>query len=82
MALEKFHYEHGNKKISLPKFNQLPFGTMRKIRRESMEEQMFLMFELAADEKSLAVLDTMTMDEINDLVIAWQDDSGITQGES
>lgn len=46
MALEKFHYEHGNKKISLPKFNQLPFGTMRKIRRESMEEQMFLMSEV------------------------------------
>lgn len=82
MALEKFHYEYEGKKFTLPKFDQLPFGVIRKLRKESEDEQFFQMFELAADEKALAIIDTMGMKDIEELVTAWQKDSGVTSGES
>lgn len=82
MALEKFHYTYNGKKITLPKLDQLPFGVMRKIRKEPDEEQFFQMFELAADAKALAIIDQMSMADINDLVTAWQKDANITVGES
>lgn len=82
MALEKFHYEHDGKKFTLPKFDQLPFGVIRKLRKESDEEQFFQMFELAADAKALDVIDTMGMKDIEELVTAWQKDAGVSQGES
>ena len=40
------------------------------------------MFELAADDKALAVIDTMGMKDIEKLVEEWQKDAGVTQGES
>lgn len=82
MALEKFHYEFGGKKFTLPKFDQLPFGVIRKLRKLPEEEQFFQMFELSADDKALTVIDTMSMKEIEKLVEAWQKDAGVTQGES
>lgn len=82
MALEKFHYEYCGKKFTLPKFDQLPFGVIRKLRKLPDEEQFFQMFELSADEKALAVIDQMGMKDIEKLVEAWQKDAGVTQGES
>ena len=82
MALEKFHYEYEGKKFTLPKFDQLPFGVIRKLRKESEDEQLFQMFELAADEKALAVIDQMGMKDIEALMTAWQKEAGVTQGES
>lgn len=82
MALEKFHYEFGGKKLTLPKFDQIPFGVIRKMRKESAEEQMFLMFEQLADDKALEVIDEMPTAEIEKLVEAWQKDGGVTKGES
>ncbi|MBC6767331.1 hypothetical protein ACOJA0_03325 [Corynebacterium amycolatum] len=82
MALEKFHHEFDGKKFTLPKFDQLPFGVIRKLRKLPDEEQFFQMFELAADDKALAVIDTMGMKDIEKLVEDWQKDAGVTQGES
>lgn len=82
MALEKFTYKHDNKKIELPKFDQLPFGAIRKIRKEGEEEQFFLLIETVADEKSLGIIDTMSMEQISKLVTAWQKDGGVGLGES
>lgn len=80
--MEKFYHKHGNKKIELPKFDQVPFGVIRKIRKEEDQEQFFLMFELVADDKTLAIIDTMSMNEINELMTAWQKDAGVDLGES
>lgn len=82
MALEKFHYTYDSKKFTLPKFDQLPFGVIRKLRKLPDEEQFFQMFELAADDKALAVIDTMGMKDIEKLVEEWQKDAGVSQGES
>ena len=83
MALEKFHYTtESNKKITLPKFDALPFGVVRRIRNADDTEQFFLLLEEAADERSLKVIDDMPMPEIADLVEAWQKDAGVSVGES
>ena len=83
MALEKFHYTtESNKKISLPKFDALPFGVVRKIRKADETEQFFLMFEEAADEKTLKIIDELPMPVIADLIDAWQKDAGVSVGES
>ena len=78
----KFNYTFNGKNIELPRFDKLPFGTMRKMRKASEEEQGFLIFESTADEKTLDIIDTMTIDEIGELLEAWQKDSGVTTGES
>lgn len=82
MALEKFHYEYDGKKINLPKFSNLPFGVIRKLRKQDETDQMFLLFEETADDRSLKVIDSMTVDEVAKLMEAWQKDGGVTVGES
>lgn len=81
MALEKFHYTVGKKKLTLPRFGELPFGVARKIRKVSEEEQLFILLEEAADEASLEIIDTIPMSEIEKLMQAWMKDSGVTAGE-
>lgn len=82
--MEKFHYNvpDTKKKIELPRFDSLPFGAVRKIRKLSDEEQFFALFEESADDKNLAVIDTLSMPQISDLVTAWQKDAGVELGES
>lgn len=84
MALEKFTYTYGKQKVVLPKFGQLPFGIIRKIRKEDVAEQFFLMFELLLkdDPATLEIIDSMPNEDVNDLVTKWQKDSGISVGES
>lgn len=84
MALEKFYYTHGKGKITLPKFDQLPFGLIRKLRKEEDGEVLFALFErvLENDEKSLEILDTLPMGEVQKLFSEWQKDSEANAGES
>lgn len=82
MAMEKFHYEYGGKKITLPKFSNLPFGVIRKMRKVDEADQMFMLFEETADDKSLEIIDGMTVDDVSKLMEAWQEDGGVTVGES
>lgn len=83
MAMEKFHYEVGGKKVVLPKFaDVMTFGFARKTRKKSQAEQMFELVESAADEKTLKVLDTMKASDMEKFFTAWQKDSGVTVGES
>ena len=80
---EKFHYTTaGKKKITLPRFDALPFGVIRRIRKADDTEQFFLLLEESADERSLKVIDDLSMPEISDLVEAWQKDAGVDLGES
>lgn len=83
MALEKFHYATPEGvKIVLPKFATLPFGVMRKVRKEGEAESMFAIVEALADTKTLEQLDSMNMLAIRDLFDAWMKDSQVTLGES
>lgn len=78
----KFNYTFDGKNIELPRFDKLPFGTMRKMRKADEAEQAFLLFESTADEKTLAIIDTMGIDEIGALLEAWQKAAEVTTGES
>lgn len=78
----KFNYEYNGKNIELPRFDKLPFGVMRKMRKADEDEQAFLLFETAASEEALEVIDTMDIDDIDGLLEAWQKAAGVTTGES
>jgi hypothetical protein len=82
LALEKFHHKIGSKTIALPKFENIPFGVLRKLRKESEVEQFFGIVEEVADAKTLTTLDTLTMPEVRDLMAAWQKNSAADMGES
>ncbi|WP_378736063.1 hypothetical protein [Nocardia brasiliensis] len=81
--MEKFTYTStGGKAISLPKMENIPFGIIRKLRKENDTEQFFALIEGVAGAKDLAVIDAMTQAEVRELMSAWQKDSGIELGES
>lgn len=82
MSLEKFHYEHGDKKLTLTKFKHVPVGVIRKLRGQNEAEQIFGIIEAVADAKALAVIDEMTTEDLQALIAAWQADSKVTLGES
>lgn len=81
---EKFYWPVGKKKLTLPRFGNLPVGITRKVRKESEIEQFFQMFEILFkdDPAQLELFDTMTQQEVLDLMTAWQKDSGVEMGES
>lgn len=84
MTLEKFHHTVGKTKITLPKFDQVftTFGQVREFRKLDAGEQMFALIEKAADEANLAKIDTLSIEQVKDLLVAWQHDAGVTVGES
>lgn len=81
---EQFHYESSAGEIVLPYLFRLPFGAVRKIRKMEADEQIFAIFELAADAKTLRVLDKLRMDEVAQVFEQWssQEDPGASAGES
>mgnify|MGYP007087611768 CR=1 FL=1 len=80
---ERFHYTlEDGREIVLPHFKNLPFGVVRKLRKEDEAEQLFSLVEQVADDNALAIIDTLGMSEIETLFAAWQKDSGVTVGES
>lgn len=78
----KFNYEHNGQDIELPRFDKLPFGTLRRMRKVDEDDQPFVLFEHTASDEALEVIDTMDIDEIGDLLEAWQKAAGVTVGES
>jgi len=79
MALERFHFTgaDGND-YSLPKM--VKGGDLRKIRKLSNADQMFTLFEMLADEKTLSALDELTTAEVSDVYNDWM--QGMSSGES
>lgn len=79
-----FTYTFDGKTITLPKFGNFPFGVIRKIRKLEDEEQFYSLLELVTkdDPDTLDVIDSMYADDVADLVTAWQEDSGVSLGES
>lgn len=79
-----FTYTFDGRTITLPKFGNFPFGVIRKIRKLEDEEQFYSLLELVTkdDPDTLDVIDSMYADDVADLVTAWQEDSGVSLGES
>jgi hypothetical protein len=82
-VLEQFHYTNdAGVEITLPRFENISFGIVRKLRKEPEAEQFCGLVETVAPEETLAILDDMSQAEIQKLMLAWQKDSGLTPGES
>lgn len=80
---DKFVYEVDSKrKITLPKFGEVPFGIVRRGRHLPPEEQFYFMFEELLSEKDIAVLDSLTSVQVSDLMDQWQSEAGVDLGES
>lgn len=79
-----FTYTFDGQTITLPKFGNFPFGVIRKIRKLEEEEQFYSLLELVTkkDPKTLDIIDEMYADDVAELVTAWQEDAGVTLGES
>lgn len=91
MAMEKFHYkltvgedEQGDpikQEITLPKFDNIPFGLIRKNRKLPVEEQFFSLIEALLSDDDLVALDAATQVDVSNLMAAWQKESGVSLGE-
>lgn len=76
-----FTFEHDGKTYALPKFGSWSTGLMRRIRKLSDVDATFTVLEEVADAKTLAAIDSMSLDEFNALQKAWADHAGVTLGE-
>ena len=72
--------QHKGKKVTLPDFKDLPVGVIRKARKESPDEMMWVVVETVLDEKALALIDTMSISEFNEAMMGWT--QGAPLGES
>ncbi|UVK62930.1 tail assembly chaperone [Gordonia phage Hexbug] len=89
---EKFHFKivtgednDGDvvrEKVTLPRFKSIPFGLIRKNRSLPEAEQFFALLESVASEEDLAKIDKAPQSEVEKLMDAWQEDSGVSVGES
>lgn len=68
--------------ISLPRFDSVKPGVIRKIRKLSDVDQFFTVLETLADAETLAVIDDMEQGEFQALQEAWFKHSGVELGES
>jgi hypothetical protein len=79
---EQFHYTHNGATITLPYVSKIRMGIIRKIRRLPGDDQVFTLLEEIADKSTLAAIDEMDASEFEKFVTAWQQESGVTVGES
>jgi len=75
-----YTYTHNGNEVTLPDFQAIPVGLVRKIRNESENDQAWLILEYLLDEEQLAVVDTMTVPEFAQFMNGWT--QGANLGES
>lgn len=96
MTMERFHYTvpadaidgaKTDKKIVLPRFQNLPFGVMRKVNKTDQSAQIFVIFDYLIDEEKVTketaeVLDSLSIEAVSDLMDAWSKDAETSLPES
>ncbi|TCJ28764.1 hypothetical protein E0W80_04495 [Microbacterium sp. PI-1] len=80
--LEKFHYVVGDTEITLPRFEDIEVGVIRKIRKLGQVDQILTLIESYLDEAQLAAFDTLTREGLEEFANAWRTGSSVTLGES
>lgn len=68
--------------IVLPSMNALKGKAIRKHRRREAMDFLFSLIEDHVDEETLAQIDELDRAELTDMFAAWQDEEGVTPGES
>lgn len=83
LSSEFTHTFESGKTVTLPKFKRvMTFGRARRLRSLDEAEQMFALVEEVCDAEMLATLDEMDLSETGAFFEAWQNDSGVSVGES
>lgn len=80
-STEKFEFKLGKKVYSLPKFNQLKAKDALKLSRIKDDEEAAEVVANIIEREVPGLLDKLTADQLNDLVTAWCEDSGVKLGE-
>ena len=81
--MEKFHYTlPDGHEITLPRFENVPMGVIRKTRKLAQADQVFTMIEEFLGEDDLEHLDKLDRSGFEQLMNAWKDNSTIDLGES
>lgn len=79
---EKFHWTSpAGVEIVLPHMNKVKAGVLRRVRSLEPIDQMFSVLEEVADKDTLAKVDELDADHLNDLFEQWQKDAA-SVGES
>lgn len=82
---ETFEFEYDGKVYTLPSINSLPAKDMLALSRIQDESERVTAgtdLQISIIEKHCkGLLDKLTMDELNSLVTAWSEESGISVGE-
>lgn len=78
---ELMRFETSAGVLKIKKFS-VSTGFLRKNRKESEIELMFLLIEQHSDEAALEIIDALPLEETTELFNEWQEKSGALLGES
>lgn len=82
-ATEQFvWFSKSGVQIILPPVGSIPAGLWRKVRRMDDLDATFTMLEGVLDEEALAVLDALSLDELDDMSTQWLATAQASRGES
>lgn len=82
MAGKTFTKKLNGVTITLPSMKHLPSGVARKIRKLDEGDQFFTMLEMLLDEDQLAEVDKLDGQELEALIVEWNEASEVSLGES
>lgn len=82
MAGKTFTKKLNGVTITLPSMKHLPSGVARKIRKLDEGDQFFTMLEMLLDEEQLAEVDKLDGQELEALIVEWNEASEVSLGES
>lgn len=82
MTTEQFHHRlEDGREIVLPHMRSIKAGLIRKVRRFDEADQMFTILEAVADDDTLAIIDDLARDQLEELMKEWEKAS-VSLGES
>lgn len=67
--------------VTLPPFNSVKPGIIRKIRKLSDVDQFFTVLETLADDATIAIIDDMNQPEFEEFQTGWFKHAGVDLGE-
>lgn len=76
-----YRFTRGGKKYTLPRFDSIKPGIIRRVRKLDQADAMFTILEQVADEETLAVLDDMEMPDFDKVIVGWAEHSGVSLPE-
>lgn len=80
---EDFEFEgKDGKTYILPHASQVKSGVYRKLRSADGMDGVYILVESIASEEALAALDDMNLEELGEVLQAWQEHAGVGVGES